>query len=88
MGGVFKNDDPPPAWGYSEFLDIECKGILDSIRYNGMNEEERAAELRSRILARENKNKHPLRVNQLPNDFDNWENDTESAEDNIKEIGY
>ena len=84
--GVYKNDDGSPAWGYSEFLDAECKAILDSVRYNAMGEEEKLAEMKSRVLAKATK--HTSSMTQLPPDYDEWEDTHESAEDQIEEIGY
>ena len=74
---VFKSDDPPPAWGYSEYLNAECLAILDSIRYNSMTEEEREAELRSRVLANATQYKSPM--TQTP---------PASMEEDYEEIGY
>ena len=76
--GVYKNEhDSPPAWKYSEYLDAECKAILDSVRYNGMGEREKMEELRTRTLAMATQYKSPM--TQLP---------PQSAEDQIEEIGY
>lgn len=88
--GVFKNDNSPPrdynpatgsffkpAWGYSEYLNAECLAILDSIRYNGMTEEEREAELRSRVVA--NATQYTSPMTQTP---------PASMEEDYEEIGY
>ena len=84
--GVFKNEEGPPAWGYSEFLDAECLNVLDSIRYNGMSEREKMAEMKSRVLAKATKYRSSM--TQLPGDFDKWEEEPISQEDSIEEIGY
>ena len=78
---VFKSDNPPPAWGYSKYLNIECKLILDSIEYNYMTEEEKIAEMKSRVLANATRFRSPM--TQLPiSDFDEWERNRKSVKEN------